>query len=216
MIIFGTQPKTSTIRGGEFYCPSCETRCEYSLVQVTQTFSLFFVPVLPLGDLAEYVECQACDGTFKPEVLNYDPQDEQRAIVAEYQRAIRRVTVQMMLADGTLPEEAEPFIRSTYSDLCGIQLEHDAIAETISEIESDQVGLNESLRDLSASLNDHGKESVMQAAFSIATADFKIAPSEIELLKEIGSALRMTPAHVEGVIQTLFEEVGATPRTQGS
>ncbi len=56
----------------------------------------------------------------------------------------------------------------------------------------------------------------MKAAFAIATADFKIAPSEIELLKEIGDALRMTAAHVEGVIQTLFEEVGATPRIQGS
>jgi hypothetical protein len=84
------------------------------------------------------------------------------------------------------------------------------------EVRTRSPRFNESLRDLSASLNDHGKESVMQAAFSIATADFKIAPSEIELLKEIGNALRMTPAHVEGVIQTLFEEVGATPRTQGS
>ncbi len=53
MIIFGTQPKTSTVRRGEFYCPSCETRCKYSWVRVTQRFSLFFVPVLPLGDLAE-------------------------------------------------------------------------------------------------------------------------------------------------------------------
>jgi len=183
---------------------------------VTQRFSLFFVPVLPLGDLAEYVECQACGGTFKPEILNYEPQDEQRAFVAEYQRAILRVTVQMLLADGTLPEEAEPFIRHTYSNVSGTQLKHDAIAETISEIKSDQVGLNEILRNLSASLNDLGKESVMQAAFSVATADFQIAPSEIELLKEIGDALRMTPAHVEGVIQTLFEEVGATPRTQVS
>ncbi len=212
MIIFGTQPKASTVRRGEFYCPSCETRCKYSWVRVARTFSLFFVPVLPLGDVAEYVECQACGGTFKPEVLNYDPQDEHRAFVAEYQRAIRRVTVQMMLADGTLPEEAEPLIRYTYSDVCGIQLEHDAIAETTSEIESDQVGLNESLRNLSASLNDRGKESVMEEAFAISTADLKIASSEIELLKEIGDALRMTPAHVEGVIQTLLEKAGATPR----
>ena len=138
-------------------------------------------------------------------------------LVSNYNRLIDDMQVGdcMMLADGTLPEEAEPFIRSTYSDVCGIQLEHDVITETISEIESDQVGLNESLRNLSASLNDLGKESVMKAAFAIATADFKIAPSEIELLKEIGDALRMTPAHVEGVIQTLLEEVGATPRIRG-
>ena len=33
----------------------------------------------------------------------------------------------------------------------------------------------------------------MEAAFAISTADLKIAPSEIEFLKEIGNALRMRP-----------------------
>ena len=34
-------------------------------------FTLYFLPIFPIGTKGYYVECQECAGTFKPEVLAY-------------------------------------------------------------------------------------------------------------------------------------------------
>ena len=48
--------------------------------------------------LGEYVECQGCSNTFQKEVLDYDPEAGAEAFQAEYQRAVKRVMVGMLLA----------------------------------------------------------------------------------------------------------------------
>jgi len=212
MIIFGTQPRSSLTSMGEFHCPSCDTKRRFKRVRVRRMFSLFFVPIFPVTDASEYVECEACGDTFNPAILRQQADEDREKFEAEYRRAIRRVIVQMMLADGTLMDEAEPFIQSTYSDLCGVQLPRGAIAATIAEVSTDGVCLFDSLKALASTLNEQGKESVMKAAFAIATSDLRVAASEIDLMREIGAGLQMTEVSVERLIQSLLRKVGATSR----
>jgi hypothetical protein len=73
MIIFGTKPRMKTIGSGSFYCPRCQTNRQYELKQGKNYFTLYFVPIFPMGDLGEFVECQTCHMTFKSDVLKLKP-----------------------------------------------------------------------------------------------------------------------------------------------
>ncbi len=69
MIIFGSRPRMKTIGSGTFYCPKCGTTRQYELKKGKNYFTLYFVPVIPMGDLGEFVECQTCHTTFQSDVL---------------------------------------------------------------------------------------------------------------------------------------------------
>jgi hypothetical protein len=36
---------------------------------VERFFTLYFIPIFSLGDLGEFIECQSCQLTFRPEIL---------------------------------------------------------------------------------------------------------------------------------------------------
>ena len=102
MIIFGMQGSTRTLESGAFYCPECDGERSYKRKSVRQNVSLFFVPVIPLAEKGQYIECQSCEGTFREEVLDYRPGPSESDIEAEFKRGTRMIMVLMMAADGKI------------------------------------------------------------------------------------------------------------------
>lgn len=70
MIIFGLRVRHKTLGEGEFFCPKCQAKRAYHHKRATRYFALYFVPLIPVGTLGEYIECQACGTAFEPAVLN--------------------------------------------------------------------------------------------------------------------------------------------------
>ncbi len=70
MIVYGYRNKEIEIGTGNFYCPKCEVQRQYKHKKTVRYFTLFFVPLFPLGTLSEYVECSVCGRTYKPEILS--------------------------------------------------------------------------------------------------------------------------------------------------
>jgi len=104
MIIFGTRGIKSTIKEGQFLCPQCATQKPYKHKKVTKFFTLYFIPLIPLGQAGEFVECLTCKGTFVPRVLDYKPNQGQNEFQSEYEKAMRHSMVLMMLADGIIDD----------------------------------------------------------------------------------------------------------------
>jgi len=73
MIIFGTRARYRTVATGEFFCPHCQRPREYAHRQGKNYFSLYFVPIFPMGDGAEFYECQTCGMSYNADVLNFKP-----------------------------------------------------------------------------------------------------------------------------------------------
>lgn len=69
MIIFGTRAKTRTLDEGEFFCPQCRMQRHYQRKEARPHFALYFIPVFPVGQGREFVECQTCGTAFEPRVL---------------------------------------------------------------------------------------------------------------------------------------------------
>lgn len=203
MIIFGTKNITTSPEKGDFNCPSCATKQAFRHRRVRRFFHLYFIPLIPLNTLGEYVECKICKDTYDINVLNYDPQAVADKVEAEYQIAIKAVMIHILLADGVIDDAEVDMVAKTYLTLTEMRLSVRAVHEEIKRVKETKEELGTYLRQL-ATLNDDGKESVIKAAFMVAMADGKFQDEERDMISQIGKDLGMTKAHVRGVVSDLF------------
>jgi hypothetical protein len=69
MIIFGTRVRHKVVGEGQFFCPKCQAQRPYKHKRATRYFTLYFLPIFPMGQLGEFVECQTCGIAFETRVL---------------------------------------------------------------------------------------------------------------------------------------------------
>ena len=205
MIIFGTRGITSTAESGNFYCPRCQGQADYRHRRVRRFFTLYFIPLIPLDRAGEYIECDKCAGTYAMEVLDLDPTAGAIEFEAEFQRAVKQVMVDMMLADGSVDDQEIEVIRDVYGKLAGREISDDAIRAEILEAESSGRDVSETIAQLAGHLNSNGKEMVIKAAFLVAAADGVFEEEEKRLIETIAEALDMSKAHLRGVLATMAE-----------
>src|SRR5688500_18687043 len=203
MIIFGTRGVTMTPERGQFHCPQCNVSRPYGLKRVRRFFTLYFIPVIPLDVLGEYVECDGCRATWKPNVLQHDPSAGQAQFEAEYHRAIKRVMVLMLLADGQVDNEEIETVRKIYSSIAKKETSREDVQREIASANAGSRDVEKYLAGIVPQLNASGKELVFKAAFFVACADGKFTDEEKALLLRIGHALELTPAHVSGLLSEL-------------
>jgi len=105
MIIFGTRARYKTVDTGQFHCPHCQKEREYHHKQGKNYFSLYFIPVLPIGDANEFVECQTCKRTYSTEAINFKPskpQNEAARLLNDVKRKLELgLSVEYVIADLT-------------------------------------------------------------------------------------------------------------------
>lgn len=202
MIIFGTRGITTTPEKGEFHCPSCSSKQPYGLKRVRRFFTLYFIPVIPLDKLGEYVECRTCKDTYKPVVLQYDPAANAQKVEAEYHIAIKKVMIHMLLADGVIDDAEVETTRDIYSKLTNKPISAEDIRSEIRVIQDNKEDLSQYLVRLQGTLNDEGKEMVVRAALYVAMADGEFHADEKALVGKVGTYLGMTNAHIMGVISS--------------
>jgi len=208
MIMFfiaGTKGETSTAGRGEFYCPQCEKYTRYLHQQVHQKATVFFVSVANLKLLGEYVECQSCNGTFKMEILDYDPQEENRKFESLYREGIKRMMTMMMLADGKIEDSEIMIMKDIYRRVSDDELLDYEIEEEIEKCGRYPTEMEEFVKQLFPYLNEHGRELVFKIAYWIAIVDEKYDILEEKMIKKIGKALQLSPAHIKGIIAEVNE-----------
>ena len=69
LIIFGTQAVRRKRGTGSFFCPSCRRDTTFVRSRVRQFFTLYFVPLIPLGKGTEIVHCEGCGLEYPADVL---------------------------------------------------------------------------------------------------------------------------------------------------
>lgn len=205
MIIFGTRGITYSTGDSEFFCPNCQSQKPYSRKRVRRFFTLYFIPLIPLDLLGEYIECRECRNTYKLEVLTLDPNAGRAEFEAEFHLAIKRVMAAMIIADGAVDEKEITMIQEIYKKLTGTDLTKEAVEDEIKNVKSDTQGIAYTLENIASNLNDTGKEMVVRAAFLIATADGEFADEEKKLLAVIGKSLCMSSSHMKGVLSEMMK-----------
>jgi tellurite resistance protein len=203
VIIFGTRGVTTTPESGQFFCPTCGSGATFRWRRVRRFFTLYFIPVIPLDRLGEYIECQGCRGTFQIGVLEFDPAKAAGEVEAQYQTGVRRVMIAMLLADGVIEDSEVAAIRSIFHELTGRDLGEAVVRQEIAEIQGSGAEVKQVLAGLAGMLNDHGKEKVIEAAYLVASADGEFHESEQALIVQVADVLGVSKAHLKGLLTTL-------------
>ncbi len=201
MIIFGTRSADKTIGSGTFYCPRCQANFPYLHKRVRQYFSLYFIPLIPLGTLGEQIECQQCGSPYGLEVLNYDPGVGAAEFQEVLHRCVKQLMIDAMLTDGTIKEVEVQAIRRIYQQMTGKNLAAKAVKTEARQVASRRQDTARLLTQIARGLDDEGKELVVRAAVTVATADGELQDAERALLAEVGNALGMSPVHLDAAIE---------------
>ena len=121
-IIWGSRFMKSTLAQGRFYCPQCDqTDIGYKHRGGRSWFTLYFIPIFPIGSTTEYIECDRCSGTFKKEVLEIEPPTAADRLAREYfgylAKGMSLETAIEELTERDLPaEKAKAFIEAITGD----------------------------------------------------------------------------------------------------
>jgi tellurite resistance protein len=203
MIIFGAKVVTSTHARGTFYCPGCDRDgVEYKHQRCRRFVTLYYLPLVPLKTVGEYIECQVCQNTYQLAVLTATAA-EHRAFEAEFQLVIKRVMILMLLADGVVADAELEVVRKIYLRLSEVDLSIEALRK---EVEAAREGVSDVLvylERLGPVLNARGKELVIKSAFLVAAADEQFQAKERQLLADIGKTLELSNAEVQTILGPL-------------
>lgn len=203
MIIFGARGVTYTHARGTFYCPGCDREgVEYKHQRTRRFVTLYYLPVIPLRSLGEYIECQVCQNTYQLGVLKAT-QAEHRAFEAEFQLAIKRVMILMLLVDGVVADAELEVIRRIYLRLSTVDIPVEALREEVEAARQDVGDVLVYLERVGPALNPRGKELVIKSAFLVAAADDQFQDKERQLLADIGKTLELSNAQVQAILGPL-------------
>ena len=195
-IIFGTRGITRNITEGVFHCPNCGQDRNYAQKSVRRWFTLFFIPVIPLDTLGEFIECRSCESTYNDQVLSLPTEAQFRATTDD---AIRRLLVGMARADGRITQtEAEyavalarPLLRSDYTS--------QGFAVDVRTFVDEDILL--AMRRFAGMTNEHGKAMVLEVATLLSASDGEIHDAELTMIRDIADALSVPSSYVPGIMQ---------------
>lgn len=203
MLIWGWRAVMSVLGSGLFFCPREGGDRPYQHKSARRWFTFFFIPVIPLKELGDFVECSSCKATYYPSVLQARTASQMEDVTTT---AIRHVAVAMLRADGQVEESerraAQSIVQCFASRPYGIEdLERD-----LAELRVDD--LHDHLAELGSILNERGKESVLSAAVFLAGADGHVRAAELDVAHRMGEALSMSRAHVTGTMHHALAQIG--------
>lgn len=209
IFIWGWRTRGTHIGDGEFYCPDEGGDRPYRLMQARRWFTLFWLPVVPLKVLGEYVECASCDAPFERKILDLPTT---RQMAETLRTALRHLVVAIIRSDEKVTNAErrialEVMGRFHHGDYAMIDLERD-----IATLEVDAI--DEVVARAGATLSASGQERVVWACAELATADGEISDTDLDIIATAGRSMGMTPAHIKGVLDEVTSRGWIPPRTR--
>lgn len=203
MIIFGLSVfYIGLIGSGQFHCPNCGGDREYKHKRARRFFTLFFLPVIPLGTVGEAVRCQSCRKRFDPAVLQLPTTAQMSDALLGGARAI---AVTMLRAGGTAPAAVNAAVAAVR--------QAGAPQYDVGQLEADlrlpaEAG-DGALRTLAAQTALPARESYVTSAVRIGLADGPLSPDEREAVLALAAGLELSPAHAQGIIVSVEQSASA-------
>ena len=201
MIIWGSRGRTSVVQEGQFHCPRCRGNQPYQLKRVQRWFTLYFIPIFPMGVLGEYAECGQCQTTWKTEVLTAPPPlDQEQVVQEELRRAMRRSMALVLLASGRDDAAGIDAGSRAFRKQIGMSMPDAELSREVKDVREQDIDVRRYLATLGTHLSAQQKETLVTAACEVALFDGPLQPGEQEAVSAIAQALGVTDAHLRGIL----------------
>ena len=205
MIVFGTTRLTLTRGVGEFYCPGCRQQCAYRHRTMRRFFTVYFVPLIPLDVLAEFVECVNCRGSYSVDVVGLTARDYEQLRAEVFYDDVRRIMVLVMLADDEVDDAELACLREYYQRLSGRPLGEQLLASELRAARAARTSTLEYAARIGDQLSTEQKQVLVEAAFVMATATGALKPPQQEQLRQLPEVLEMSDEEFRGAVERAVE-----------
>ncbi len=209
MILIGTMNWSSTRSRGMFQCPKCETKEAFRLKASRPFLTLYFIPVIPIGGLEEFVQCGRCKTAFDPAVLTNriapSPVNSPTAKLTEaplnsFNRDLLTIIALIMIEDGKVTEQEIAVARTLFQNITKSSITRDELGRTCSQVRLKRVHLPSFLNSLVERRTHDEKLLLVQAMFGIAGADGSISPGRLAALMQSQSALQIDESEFQRAV----------------
>ena len=202
LIIFGLRVFYRTIAQGTFYCRRCGGDRQYRKRSGRRWFTLFFLPVIPLNSVGEYIQCTTCRTRYVTDVLNQPTTAQMQAALPAGMRAA--VSAMLRSGDPASPVSRQRAIEAVIG--AGTPGYNEAMlsADLMQPFESIRPALNQ----VGGQLTIQAREWYLAEVIRIAMADGPLTETERHAALAIGVDLGMTQAQVIGVVAMTEQSAG--------
>lgn len=188
MIIIGTTVLNFTREQGEFHCPTCAAQQSYRQKRGRQFLTLYFIPLIPLNSVGEFIQCGGCRQRFDVSILTYDPAKERAELLEMYSRLLLLV----MLSTNRVTEIDRDRLQQVLFERFDQGVSEEELmqyAEEAEAVDADPLSFAHRIR---RTYDPHIAADVLRAAFSMLSRGDGIGSEEKEFLVKLGQALGFT------------------------
>lgn len=202
MIIYGTRGKNVHVDSGDFTCPRCATEQSYKHMEVKNYFTLYFIPLIPMGKAGEYIECEGCGGTYAPDILTYDPEVERE----EMATTLRRLSVLFLLDVSRCTSPTLQAVQEIVGDTMDFDVEREDIAKDVKQAQSASPDIKKFFKNQTSDYAEDGKFLVIITLRRILEVEGPLQEHEKTRLTELGKAMGLHAKTVKEVLEADLEE----------
>jgi hypothetical protein len=196
LLIFGVTIRFKQLGEQEFFCPACGGDRRGVLEAARRWFALFFLPIIPMGEVGQRVRCTTCGSSFEPSVLDHPTTAGLTVLMANAVRALTAMVVGCGPADS--PAMRAAAVATVRRHVPG----YDPATLANDIVHLHPLHAAEYLAPLAGSLEPTGRERFLRDVVQVALAGGEITPAQRQLIDDAGRALGLTPTHVIGIITT--------------
>jgi len=210
MILIGTMEWASTIERGNFLCPACNATKSYQRKISRPFLTLYFIPVIPLGGLREFVLCRSCRGRFEPEILAASAAAETTVTLVElpgqgpFEMELLRLIALMMVEDDHVSEAEIAMATRVYQSMLGRPLPRKELERACREVIALRIKASRYVAIAGEGMTYDQKLLAIQAMFAVAGAEGQISPRRLQSLMDARQQLGLD----EVAFQTAIKEAG--------
>lgn len=209
MLFIGTMNWASTRLKGMFLCPNCNATEQFRLRASRPFLTLYFIPVIPIGGLQEFVQCQKCKNAFEPLILSNrmmpanmvgESKSSTQKEAPTFERDLLFVIALMMVEDGHVTEEEIRVARRLYENITETNISREELGNACSMVRLQRLTTLSFLATASKRRGHEEKLLLIQAMFGIAGADGEITAGRMESLVQSKNLLELDTAEFERAI----------------
>ena len=199
LIIWGLRVFYRTIGQGVFHCRKCGGDRQYAHRSGRRFFTLFFIPLIPLNQVGEHVQCTTCKTRYVMDVLSLPTAAQMQTALPAGLRAA--VAAMLRAGDPGSPAARQRAVLTVQGAGAQPYTDADLESDAAQPAEVTRSALNQVARQLTPD----AKEWFLAETVRVGMADGPLTEQERQTAQAIAVDLGMTQAQAVGVV-TMAEQ----------
>ncbi len=226
MILIGTMNWASTRLRGLFRCPQCGDTQNFRLKASRPFLTLYFVPILPIGGVQEYVQCTKCKNSYETDILASTMTTQPAGVLsresnpstvdlgqpapatAPWDEDLLKLMALMMVEDGHVTEVEIGVARQVFEKITGATLTRDNLGRMCAYVQQQRLTTLSFLATAGKRRSHDEKLLLVQALFAVAGAEGQLSPKRLQSLVQTQTALELEEGEFQRAVAAAEQWLG--------